>query len=556
MEKSNIRAVSVLQRKIASVVGIKILQKLLIECITQVTYEIKSMLYYIYRNQIGQNFFGGIVSNMKLRSKRIFCALLVMLITTSVCSCNKDTDTAKESGEIAKQAETATVETTEAGPTFLPDGLNYNGEKYSILYAQNINASLDENEITYKLDEFQSGDIVSEAVYERTRLAEEKLNISIVSEHILYEEINTMLTNATASGSADFEALCGRLTNISSSSLGGNLYDVKKLDTLDLTNSWWDQKVNDAMTLGGKQYIFSGDMNYYDDYAITCMVFNKRLFTNYQLEEPYQTVREGKWTMDALSTLINDTANDINGDGVMDENDFYGFVANSGLLSYMLVGSGEQFTTIDANGNRVLNMTESILNKAQSIADRYLNNESVVIEERKLGYEKGDRLFPEGHSLLASTLVGTIVDYRELCEDDFGIIPFPKFDESQDGYQSVVQQHWASAVAIPMVCNDTVKVGYVLETLGYYSPDTVTNAVIENNIQTRSARDQESGEMLRMIFSSKIFETSVVYDWGIYSKWCDLTMQETPNIVSEFKSVEKSINKKIEKTMTSIASNP
>lgn len=479
------------------------------------------------------------------------CILALLLLLLSACS-SSETETEISSSLTETEKET---ETEESGPTFLPDGLKYDGEKYSILYAQNV-TSMDENEITYSFGDLEGGNIIGEAVYERTRLAEEKLGISVVSEHIPYDQINTVLTNGLLADSCDFEALCGRLSDMSSSSVTGTLLNVKTVDTLDLTHSWWDQSVNDNMTLSGKQYIFSGDINYYDDYAITCMVFNKRLFEDQQIEEPYSLVREGKWTLDAFSTIINDAATDVNGDGVMDENDSYGHVANCAILAYMLTGTGETFTRIDDAGNQILNMSDTILTKAQNLAERYLNNPSVCIEERKLGYEKGDLLFPQGQSLMASILVGSIVDYRSQCEDDFGILPFPKWDEAQSDYHSLVNHMWASAVAIPAVCKDTEKVGYVLDTLGYYSPDTVTNAVIEKNIYTRSARDEDSGDMLRMIFACKVFETSIVYNWGIYNKWCDLGLEETPDIVSTLTAAEESINNKIAECMQSIAENP
>lgn len=493
----------------------------------------------------------------KGEQRRLQCGILALLILLLASCGSGDGEGGKETESTAENTVTnqETETETEAGPTFLPEGLKYDGEKYSILYAQNV-TSMEENEITYPFADLDGGDIISESVYNRTRLAEEKLGISVVSEHIPYDQINTVLTNGLMAGSCDFEALCGRLSDMASSSVSGTLYDVKKIETLDLTHSWWDQSVNDGMTLAGKQYIFSGDINYYDDYAITCMVFNKRLFEDRQIEEPYQLVKDGKWTLDAFSSIVNDAAIDVNGDGEMDENDSYGHVANCAILAYMLTGTGETFTRIDDSGNRVLNMSENILSKAQNLAERYLNNPSVCIEERKLGYEKGDLLFPQGKSLMASILVGVIVDYRSQCEDDFGVIPFPKYDEAQSGYHSLVNHMWASAVAVPAVCADTNKVGYVLDTLGYYSPDTVTNAVIEKNIYTRSARDEESGEMLRMIFASKVFETSIVYNWGIYGKWCDLGMAETPDIVSAFTASEESINKTIADCMQSITENP
>ena len=90
----------------------------------------------------------------------------------------------------------------------------------------------------------------------------------------------------------------------------------------------------------------------------------------------------------------------------------------------------------------------------------------------------------------------------------------------------------------------------MLDTFGAYSEKTVKEAVIEKNVMTKSTRDDDSAEMLRLIFDTKEFETSVIFDtWGIYGQWGGMTALTNPNISSTLKSAEKSINKAIQKTI-------
>jgi len=469
----------------------------------------------------------------------ITCILASMLLSMAACG---DTDT-PITGDTAATPDPET--TAEEVLTFLPEGIDYGGEEYVILDGQASSFNDGESEVTYKLDDIETGDIIAEAVYERTRLAEETLNIRIVNEQVFWDQLGSTISKSVSAGDSSFEAIIGRLSQLSMIVPNGCLLDLNAIETLNLTNEWWDPQVNTSMTVGGKQCIASGSINYYDDYSITGMAFNKKLFAMYDIAEPYDLVREGKWTFEAFYEIVNNAAQDINGDSQMDENDFFGYVCNAGMMSSMMIAFEEEMTISDGAGGYTLNNGASIIDKATHYADLMLNNDSVIVEERKLGYDKGDLLFPNGQALMTQMLIGSVVGFRQSMTDDFGVLPFPKYDESQANYHNMISQHWASSVSVPATCKDLEKVGYVLDTLGYFSPATITEAVIEKNVMTKSTRDDDSADMLRLMFASKAFDTSIVFDWGVYSIWCDITLKTEPQIASMLEKQAKSINKKI-----------
>lgn len=53
-------------------------------------------------------------------------------------------------------------------------------------------------------------------------------------------------------------------------------------------------------------------------------MFNKTLFENYDLEYPYQAVRDGKWTLDMLYELAKTVPTASNGNGTTDYADLFG----------------------------------------------------------------------------------------------------------------------------------------------------------------------------------------------------------------------------------------
>ena len=446
------------------------------------------------------------------------------------------------------------VVTTSDPLAFLPEDYNLGGEKITILYGQNVMHDVGvENEVTYGIGDFEQGDIIADAVYRRTKIAEERLGCEIVSPMVDWDDgTNKAMKENALSGDSAYNAVIARVYTLGNMIKSGYLADLRSISSLNLDNSWWDRNVNTGCNIMGRQYIATGDINYYDDYSITCMAFNKNRFDDRGIVYPYDLVRDGKWTFDEFYKTINDTAADLDGNGIFDENDFYGYVANAGFLSSTLIDFGEGLVIEDGNGNVILNRSESIVTKAQTVADKLLSNDSFLVEERKLGYDKGDKILPSGQALMSGILIGSVTSFRQNMDDDFGVLPNPKWNEEQDGYKVTISQHWSSCVAVPSNA-DTDKAGYILETLGALSYDTVTSAVVEQTVKTKSSRDEESVDMLDIIFESKTVDMALIFDdWGIYNLWMGMTKDTDPKIVSTLEKSEKSTNNKIAKFIEAV----
>ena len=94
------------------------------------------------------------------------CILLSLVL--SACTDGGTVSQTEQNTDATQAPETTAEDILE----FLPEGIDYGGEEYSILDGQAISFNAGENEVTYKLEDIETGDIIAEAVYERTRLAE------------------------------------------------------------------------------------------------------------------------------------------------------------------------------------------------------------------------------------------------------------------------------------------------------------------------------------------------------------------------------------------------
>jgi hypothetical protein len=89
---------------------------------------------------------------------------------------------------------------------------------------------------------------------------------------------------------------------------------------------------------------------------------------------------------------------------------------------------------------------------------------------------------------------------------DFGILPYPKYDEVQQDY---ISTNWAGLMSVPKTVANPERTGIVTELLGYEYRKTVLPAYNDILLTSKLARDDDSVEMLNIIYDNS------VYDFGI-----------------------------------------
>ena len=93
-------------------------------------------------------------------------------------------------------------------------------------------------------------------------------------------------------------------------------------------------------------------------------------------------------------------------------------------------------------------------------------------------------------------------------ETDFGILPFPKYDEKQEKYYSNVLDGWINCV--PITNTDFEMTSVIMEALAVESRNLVLPAYLETALRTKYSRDDESLEMLNII------EQGRTVDFGLH----------------------------------------
>jgi uridine kinase len=130
---------------------------------------------------------------------------------------------------------------------------------------------------------------------------------------------------------------------------------------------------------------------------------------------------------------------------------------------------------------------------------------------------------------------------------DFGILPMPKYDFGQESYYHTVNSNTCNTIEIPnSSAIDTDFVGTIIEAMSAESTYTLKEAYYEVNLGTKITRDEESKEMLDIIFSTRVYDTGEIYNWGGVADAVRSVMQQKK---SDFTSLIDSYTEKVNTQM-------
>jgi len=417
----------------------------------------------------------------------------------------------------------------------LPEHIDFNGYVFNFLTHEDYTRELHAAE--------EIGDIINDSVYIRNTRVEDNYNIEIKTETCDDEFI--ILRRIVVSADDLFGAVLLRNSNIFAAVTRGLLHNTAKLPYIDLDKPWWDPAVS-ALSVGGKNFVLGGDMLLSDKAATSAILFNKALIQDYGLEKPFNLVKEGKWTMDKFSEYIIHASTDLNGDGKMTPfDDRFGLVCFDDTLHSLFVSGDGTLAGKDADDLPFMDFVSidglNVLDKVMGI----MYNKNFVLNAQNI--DEYNSAFEEYRALFMAGTLKDVERFRRM-EPDFGILPLPKFDETQERYRSAVSPVTGALLGVPIIADNAGRTGIILEAMAAESRYMLLPAYYENLLMTKFYRDEESAEMLDIIFDNKIYDPGAVYNFGdLYSKFIDLASASNKNVVSFYDSISNDIYRNIDR---------
>jgi hypothetical protein len=412
-----------------------------------------------------------------------------------------------------ENAATDTVQVTEttAAETEYLDTLpktNFEGAEFNII-AQHM-----ATRPNFSLGEL-NGDVLNDALYERERTIEELYNVVI--NDIGFEDrgvVKTNVSKAALAGDTAYDLVLTSLADgINTLMPAGLLYDLTSLPNIDFSREWWNKSIGRNTTFSGKTYTTTGAITASYYYTPLVLAFNKKLCDEYGVESVYSLVESGGWTVDKVADLIKDLSHDVNGDGTITADDFYGLMLDEEAGKGIFVSAGGKLTEADSSGSYSLALDSdkniTLLTKLNGI----FGNRETSLLYQSLNSDNVKN-FTESRIVFTFITMGNIIgDFRSM-EDDYGIAPLPKLDEAQAEYLTHGNPWGPCGVAVPISLKDPEMTGLIMEALAYVSFRTVIPAVYEITLQEKIARDKDSQTMLDLIYKDIYFDLNGIYDFG------------------------------------------
>ncbi len=453
--------------------------------------------------------------------KRILASLLAFATLISLAACAGDTSgsTTTTSADDTTVADTTVAETTTEVINWKSSDVPQDAdlEGFNLKFVVRT-PSYDITLVPWYLidTEEQNGEVLNDAVYTRNRTIEEALNCDISHFYWTSSEEASGIPNSILADDHAFEAILTANNRISTFIGQDILLDLYTVPYMDLEREWWDQDMVRDLTINDKLFQITGDINASINIRSYAMMFNKDLADDLGVEYPYQKVRDGQWTREYLENYAKGINSDLNGDGIMDDNDRWGFLSESPAAFHFYIGWGGRVSEIDSDGMLTTTIeNEKNVSRLVEAMEIVTDKEVTLLADGladELGWPGVSAWYMDNGALLRSASFETIPrDYRK-SDTDFGVLPFPKFDESQDKYITTAAMQ-GYVIAIPVNCSNLDSTGMILEALAAESTNTVAQALYDVCLDGKSVRDEESADMIDIIFDNKVFD--IAYMWTL-----------------------------------------
>lgn len=361
------------------------------------------------------------------------------------------------------------------------------------------------------------GSPLHDAVYLRDRTVEERFNIVFQHNQVHYSEHVGMLEKSVLAGTDEFQLYMGQAIVSANLALKDYYLNWKDVPYIQSEKPWYNQATNEAMTLNGKNYVMLGATDISAVGYAYCMYMNLDEAENVGIQNIYDTVNAGDWTYDLLLEYTEKYARDTNGDGIMEDGDFYGYATRLGDIPTFMWAFEADILSVSEDGTlNILFGDEKTVAVAERVSALYKNNTNVSTSGSQVEYDggyvfNGGAKFVQDQALIASGFVKDSISPSFLeYEANYAIIPYPKYDAEQAAYHTISDGSHGVLCA-PVTVQNTEMVGVITEACNAEAWKQIEPVYYDTALKFRGVRDEGSVAMLDLILDSRIQDLSYMH---------------------------------------------
>ncbi len=473
---------------------------------------------------------------------------MMMSVVVMLGSCKKDGDDGENTTVTTAQGEDGDLYSD------LPTG-SYEDYEFNILSATS-------NYGLYQLDATDTSTKITEAIYNRNRYIEQQLSMVFKVKEEGMGNVTTEISKLVNAGTHAYD-LCYNESHVQVPLVSQGIYieQGSYAKYVNFEKPWWYKDSMDSLTIADRNFFLIGDSQMWWNDSTSCIAFNKDILSQYDTEDPYKLVKDGKWTLEELYKMIQTTKVED------DNNRRWGVTGYKYTPSVLLMGAGVELIKKDASGNSTLitaqdgNVTTIYSDIIKYFyasngdkGDNWLKPDADTPSSKKWQDQ-----FTEGNVTFMIGTVGDMRLYLPKSEIEYGIVPVPKHNaELQSKYVGYVYEGGAIA-GIPMSIEseeNLERACTIIEWMGAMSYKMLKPVYYDEIIKARTANDPESAEMLDIVFGynelgSKAVELDVIFKFGVSTAVCESIFAASDGAISGILSSKRiGVNMLLDKTIT------
>lgn len=407
--------------------------------------------------------------------------------------------------------------------------------------------------------EEEDGEILNDALYARNIRVEDRFNVTITPVVNSAGDGNTHVNEVrkTILSADDAFDLAATYVYTSGPLVTDGLYrNWLTFEYTDLTQPWWINGVNDKFRVQDVVYTVVGDMCISTLMLTYGIFYNRSVGENYSLGDIYQDIRDGKWTIEQFISLISNIYSDVNGDGLRGDDDFYGFTAEAAtnLDVYPFAFDIPIIAQDDDGIPQLVFNTEKTIKAVEIVNQLYWDGVGSYIPG---DYSRPIVQFKNGGALFTTTwLANAYSTFRDM-EDDYSILPYPKYDEYQENYLTGAMDNY-TVLGVPTTATDLEMISIITESLNIESYKTLFPTYYEQALQNKFSRDTESIEMVDILMKGRNFDFVTLFSSNISGMpWLfrSLVASKSNSFASSYASAEKAATIGLDKVVDAYLNN-
>ncbi len=478
--------------------------------------------------------------------RKYFTLLLALWMAAVSCSAcgGKEASIQKTDTDPSAQIADTTQDTEETGLQLNIPTEDHGGQDFHILVP---------TEKAYEFVTESTGEVVNDVVFQRSQKTEEHFGIRFSYQYEFgnwetRDSYNNFIKNAVLSGDSTYDVATGFVVCTLPIYMQGSLLNLMTLEDLHLDNPWWMNDQYENLNVNGQLFCAFGDANLsvYKDCSV--VYFNKKVLTDFKLEDPYALVREGTWTKEKMLTMAEAVMTDLDGDTkITPTTDRIGVYGQGVPIRAFQTAFDVEIITTDENGNRIVSELTDRIAQTHEWITGFMKKPYMYGEFGPVDFYQFCGIFADNRSLFHVSFIYVLEgELMRNMDADFGIVPYPKFDEAQTQYRTQIGTS-SNIVFMPKTAADPNLSCRVLEVLNYYSMLDVIPVYYTVALENKYTRDNDVPEMLALIREGMIMDFSFAYSTCFNNGFPNTILTENDiNIASRMKSVEKTWTKDLE----------